>query len=548
YEMARFAWLEHVIQDLRFAWRQLRKAPGFAAAAILTLALGIGFNTAVFTLLYASSVRPLPLKDPNRIVNIFQTMRGTYSRGIAGSPDMLSYPEYLGYRDRNHSLDGLAAFADVRVSVGGAQTESALAVLATCNYFQVLKADMTVGRGFLPEECAAAGAAPVAVLTYGFWQRRFSGDPAVLGKALRLNRHAFTIVGVAARDFAGTELSVPDVWVPVTMQPQLRARPAVLEPMASWLIAVGRLKAGVGVAQARADLSVLAHQADAGYPGRETIVSVDPGAYLNGPQIRRQGLPVAAAILAVVGLVLVLACCNVMNLLLARAAARQREIGVRVSTSGGSLAAVQVAGSSLLLVVSALLVQGLRHAQTLSPGFATRDVVAISFDLSAQGYTAERATAFYRTLRERLAAVPGVESVATAGTLPLLSRQSMGLTIGAFTDVTLFMNVVSSDYFRTMQVRLLRGRAFTDEESLAPHVRPVVVSAALARRFWREGEELGQRFGAMPNVFEIVGIAEDAQNVNLGAPDDTFVYVAAHPDNPLGQKIVVRAPGGAPTD
>ncbi|PYR59024.1 MAG: hypothetical protein DMF91_15790 [Acidobacteria bacterium] len=649
YEMARFAWLEHVIQDLRFAWRQVRKAPGFAAAAILTLALGIGFNTAVFTLLYATSVRPLPLKDPDRIVNVFQTMRGTYSRGIAGSPDMLSYPEYLGYRDRNHSLDSLAAFADVRVSVGGAQTESALAVLATCNYFQVLKADMTVGRGFLPEECAAAGATPVAVLTYGFWQRRFGGDPAVLGKALRLNRHAFTIVGVAARDFAGTELSVPDVWVPVTMQPQLRERPALLEPNASWLIAVGRLKAGVGVAQARADLSVLAHQADAGYPGRETIVSVDPGAYLNGPQIRRQGLPVAAAILAVVGLVLVLACCNVMNLLLARAAARHREIGVRLSLGAGrmrliqqllteatalalaggaaslvlaywmpplllrltgqgdlrlnlapdlhvfgyafglswtaalvfglvpalwstkidlssclkqerstagrarvstlrsSLAAVQVAGSLLLLVVSALLVQGLRHAQTLSPGFATRDVVAISFDLSAQGYTAERATAFYRTLRERLAAVPGVESVATAGTLPLLSRQSIGLTIGAFTDVTLFMNVVSSDYFRTMQVRLLRGRAFTDEESLAPHVRPVVVSAALARRFWREGEELGQRFGAMPNVFEIVGIAEDAQNVNLGAPDDTFVYVAAHPDNPLGQKIVVRAPGGAPT-
>jgi len=647
YETARFVWVEHVIQDLRFAWRQFRKAPGFAAAAILTLALGIGFNTAVFTLLYATGLRSLPLKDPDRIVNVFQIMRGKYSRGINGSPDMIAYPEYLAYRDRNHSLDGLAAFADVHVSVGGAQTESALAVLATCNYFQVLKADMTVGRGFLPEECAAVGATPVAVLTYGFWQRRFRGDPAVLGTAVQLNRRAFTIVGVAARDFAGTELSVPDVWVPITMQPQLRERPALLEPNTSWLIAIGRLKARVSVAQARADLSVLARQADAGYPGRETIVSVESAAFVNGPQVRKQGWPIAAAILAVVGLVLVLACCNVMNLLLARAAARQREIGVRLSLGAGrarliqqllteatslalaggvvslvlaywmppvllqlagqgdvrlnlapdlhvfgyalglswiaalvfglvpalwstkinlssclkqersiagsarpsmlrnSLAAVQIAGSLLLLVLSALLVQGIRHAQALSPGFATKDVVAISFDLSAQGYTAERAKTFYRTLRERLAGVPGVESVATAGTLPLLSRQMTTVTIGTVADVTVFMNVVSSDYFRTMQLRLVRGRVFGDEESLAPHVRPVVVSAALARRFWREGEELGQRFGDARNVLEIVGVAEDAQNVSLGVPDATFVYVAARPDDPLGQKIVVRAPGRA---
>jgi macrolide transport system ATP-binding/permease protein len=647
YEMARVAWLERVIQDLRFAGRQMRKAPGFATAVILTLALGIGVNTGVFTLLYAVGLRPLPLKDADEIVNVFQVFPGKVSRSVNGSPDMLSYPEYLRYRDRNHSLSGLAAFADVRVSVGGAQTESGLAVLATCNYFQVLGVDMALGRALLPDECGVAGATPVAVLAFGFWQRRFSGDSAVLGKAVRLNRHAFTIVGVAPRDFAGTALGVPDVWVPVTMQPQLRERPALLEPNTSWLTAVGRLRKGVTISHARADLGLIARQADADYPGRETIVSIDPGAYLNGPQVRKQGLPIAAAILVVVGLVLVMACCNVMNLLLARAAARQREIGVRLSLGAGrarlvqqllteatalalaggavslalaywipalllqltgqgdlplnlapdlhvfgyafalswaaalvfglvpalwstkidlssclkqersaggrarastlrsSLAAVQIAGSLLLLVLSALLIQGVRHAQTLTPGFATRDVLAISFDLPAQGYTPERAAAFYRTLRDRLAGVAGVESVAIAGTLPLLSRTSMGVTIGTLTDVPLFLNVVSGDYFRTMQVRLLRGRAFTDDQALASQVRPVVVSAGLARRFWPDGEEIGRRFGDAQNVFEVVGVAEDARNVNLGAPDAAFVYIAARPDNPLGLKIVLRAPGRA---
>jgi predicted permease len=185
------------------------------------------------------------------------------------------------------------------------------------------------------------------------------------------------------------------------------------------------------------------------------------------------------------------------------------------------------------------------HAQSRWSASSRTCALAISFDLPAQGYTPERAAAFYRTLRERLAGVAGVESVAMAGTLPLLSRQSMGVTIGTVTDVPLFLNVVSADYFRTMQIRLLRGRAFTDEESLAPQVRPVVVSAALARRFWPDGDELRRRFGDARNMFEIVGVAEDARNINLGAPDDTFVYVAAHPDNPLGLKIVLRAPGRA---
>ncbi len=647
YEMRRFVAFERVVQDLRFALRQTRKAPGFAIAVIATLALGIGVNTSVFTLLYATSLRALPLKNPDRLVNVFQTLHGQYSRGIHGSPDMLSYAEYLSYRDRSRTLDGLAAFADVGVSVEGAQTEAALGVLASCNYFQVLQVDMALGRAFVSDECRVPGDAPVAVLGHGFWQRRFSADPSIVGKIVRLNRRAFMIVGVAAPGFAGTELNVPDVWIPVTMQPLVRERPA-LDANASWLIAIGRLKQGVTIAQARADLTVIARQTDAGYPGRETRVSVEAATFLNGPQVRKQGLPVAGAILAAVGLVLLMACCNVMNLLLARAATRQREIGVRVALGAGrarlvqqllteatalalaggaaslaiaywvppfllqiagqrdlrvnltpdlhvfgyafalswiaalvfglapalwstkvdvssslkqdrsslggagastlrsSLAAIQVAGSLFLLVQSALLIHGVRHAQTLSPGFATKDVLAIALDLPAQGYTPERATAFYRALRERLAGVAGVDSVALAGAMPLLSRQMATMTIDPAAGQTpVLLNVVSGDYFRTMQIRIVRGRVFTDEEAGATTVRPVIVSAALARRFWREGDELGRRITDDRNTLEIVGVADDAHHVTLGTPDAAFLYLPAHPDNPLGLKIVLRAPGHA---
>jgi putative ABC transport system permease protein len=213
--------LSSTFQDLRYALRALLKHRNFTTAALLTLALGIGINTTIFTLLYSVAFRPLPVKDPDRVVNVYQTLEGEFSRQVEGNVDMLSYPEYVNYRDRVAGFSGLVASADVRLNLGGDNVEKISGLLVTDNYFSVLGGSSALGRTFFDKECQAPLQCPLAVLSYGFWQRRFGSDQSVIGSSLTLNRQRFTVVGVAARDFRGTELSVPDVWIPVTMQPAL---------------------------------------------------------------------------------------------------------------------------------------------------------------------------------------------------------------------------------------------------------------------------------------------------------------------------------------
>jgi hypothetical protein len=236
-----------------------RKSPGFAAVAVLALAFGIGVNAAIFTLLNAVALRPLPVKNPGEVVTVYQSMRGLRSRNIHGSKAYLSYPEYAAYRDRNHTLTGLAAFATEKLSVGGGGVRAATGQLTTCNYFSALSGAMTMGRGFLPEECASPGAGPVAVLSYAFWKRQYAGDPSVLGKTIVLNRHPFTIVGVGAEGFSGASILGADVWSPISMQQVYEpGREFLSEPNLSWLEVAGRLKPGIGLSEARADLAVVA--------------------------------------------------------------------------------------------------------------------------------------------------------------------------------------------------------------------------------------------------------------------------------------------------
>jgi macrolide transport system ATP-binding/permease protein len=318
-------------QDLRYGARMLRQNPGFTITAVLTLAVGLGVSTSIFTLLYSAVLRPLPVKDPERVVNVYQTVTGS-TRRIEGSPLFVSYPEYMGYRDQTSAWADLAAYAETRLALSGAEAESIAGLLVSDNYFPVLGADAAMGRTFAADDCRTPGACPLAVLNYGFWQRRFGGDEKIIGKTLLLNRQPFTIIGVAAADFHGTEMVAPDVWVPLTMQAQLRPEADYL-PLrdCSWLKLIGRLDAGVSLAQAQAEMSVVAAQADQDAPGRKTRVEVTPGAYLNGPEVRSVGFKIVIAITLLVGLVLLIVCANTANLLLARAASRQREIGVRLA-------------------------------------------------------------------------------------------------------------------------------------------------------------------------------------------------------------------------
>jgi predicted permease len=320
-------------QDVIFALRILLKSPGVTAVAVLSLGLGIGANTANFSLINAFLLRPLPVQDPERLVSIMTTFQGSGDR-----QNHTSYPDYKDLRDRREVFSGLAAHFYFPMGLKtGEQAEVILGQIASWDYFSVLGVKPFLGRTFLPEEDKTPGTHPVAILSYRLWKNRLGADPGILGSTILINSHPFTVVGVAPEGFRGLSVILsPDVWVPTMMARQVSMFPvSFTSRYGSMLKLVGRLRPGITLAQAQAATDVLAANLAREYPDsnetkRFLLMEADRNRIgLLGTTDEAKRL--TAVLMGVVGLVLLIACFNVANLLLAKATGRQREIALRIS-------------------------------------------------------------------------------------------------------------------------------------------------------------------------------------------------------------------------
>jgi len=635
--------VDNLIQDFRYALRLLRKSPGFTLVALLTLALGIGANTTIFTVVNAVLLRPLPVEDPERLVAVL----GTDVKNSTAQQQFLpmSNLNYQDLRDQNDMLSGMAAFTGTGVSLsGGGNPEQLNATLASYNYFQVLGVHALVGNTFDPEQAKKQGGYPVAVLSYGLWQRRFGGDHGIVGKSITLNQQPFTVIGVAPKSFQGIFVGPgPDLWIPDAEHDQVLTglnKQWFMERRPLVMFAFGRLKPGVTLEQAQANLQTIATQLSQEYPndnaGRN--VRLLPLAQTTvGPNGRDLFVKAGILLMTVVGLVLLIACANLANLLLARGADRRRELAVRMSlgatkgrlvtlmlsesfllavigggaglavasgfrtallafrppflkpenidlsmdsrvllftlgvalltafafgmlpawqairfsvnetlkegggrsgSAGGrhklrsALVVVEVVLSMIALVGSGLFLSSLHNAEQIDPGFETKNMLVMNFDLGAQNYKEEQGQEFYRRLMERLRAMPQVKDASVAAQAPLAG----GFARTVFPEgvdqndrrngILTSVNQVDTEYFKTTGTPILRGRGFleTDRDG-APLV--AVVNQAFADKFFPNQDALGKRFRCWGEtwILEIVGVATTAKINTLGEDPTPAFYL-----------------------
>jgi macrolide transport system ATP-binding/permease protein len=353
-------WMEQLLRDLRYACRSLSRNPGFTFVVVLTLTLGIGVNATLFSAYNAVALKPLPVADPNEVVRL---ERWSESGSRGDIQYAFSYPEYAYCRDHNDVFSSIVAASSPHPVVveavdatNAVQPEMAATQLVSANYFADLGISSQLGRTFLPEEDRVPGANVVAVISYTFWQRRFHGDSRILGKIVKINGASFTIVGIAPEEFTGTSTlpQVPDLWVPLSMQAQLLPGTDWLhDPDNPQFQILARVKTSTTIKRAQAEADSLIHRFATTFKPRDRTISTTlqrTAFFGNTDDLRFKAF--IAVLMLLVGSVLLVACANVANMLLARCAARHREIGIRLAL-GASRGRIirQLLSESILLAL-----------------------------------------------------------------------------------------------------------------------------------------------------------------------------------------------------
>jgi predicted permease len=648
-------WLEDLVTDVSLALRAVRRAPGFAATAIGMLAIGIGANTAIFTLIDAVVVRSLPVPHADQLVAIGDPSM-VNSTG-SGSPiaTSFSYPLYREIRDHAGPLSGLAASGTTRrldvlvEGSGGGELEHPTGRFVSGNYFAVLGVSAWRGRVFDAAEDQAPGSSPVATISHAYWTRRFQQDPSIVGRSIVVNNARLTVVGITPPSFTGEVVGEStEIWLPITMHDVLKPSRRVLDrPNGYWLLLMGRLASGTTLEQARSELApLIIRTLVANAPGREgqEFLARNPEVPIASGRrglsdVRDTFATPLVTLMAGVGLLLCIICANVANLLLARAIARGKEMAVRIALGagrgrlvrlllteslvlvvlggaaglllawwgssallilaadgdaisldlsadvrvlaftlavssaavalfglmpalrasrtepvatlrasartvigggfghrerrvplGGLLIAGQVALSVVLLVGASMLTRSLLNVQSVEVGLDRDHLLVLDVDIAARGYEGERLAALSHTIRDRIAAMPGVTAVAFSengifsGTDWTSEIDVPGMVFTNKADVRTKTDTVGPDYVLGIGGRLLSGRdiAASDE---GHQVRVAVVNQSFATFYFPNENAVGKSFILEKRPIEIVGVVADTRDHNLDGPRVRRAYL-----------------------